>query len=412
VITEPGGDSAMGAAPPARDAGERTTAGENRGSDFALVLSGGGARGAYQTGVLRCLARHLPDLSFPIITGISAGAINAAQLASHPGSLAEATCELCDIWGNLEVEDIFRVDLPSLARLFSRWAARLVSGGASMAPDVRGLVDTRPLHELIKRTAATVDGELIGVERNLELGRLKAFALTGLNYTTGQTVTWVQGRDVHPWHLPRHRSVSARITVDHVMASASLPMFFPAVRVGDAWYGDGSIRLSAPLSPALRLGATRILVISPAYQPSQEESEHRKSEGYPPPAQILSYLVGGSFHDALDEDIRRLTGTNELLKKLPPEQHGRLRHVEIRVLRPSQSLGKIANAFEPDLPSAFRYLTRGLGTKESETSGFLSMVMFQGDFCRRLIELGEADTEARIEKIRELVEGPTQTTAV
>jgi NTE family protein len=316
-------------------------------TDLALVLSGGGARGAYQTGVMRCLARHLPDLNFPIITGVSAGAINAVHYAARSGSLVEATCELCDVWARLRVEDIFRVDIPSLVRHFTRWAARLASGGASIAPTVRGLVDTRPLYDTVQRTAPTIDGEVIGIERNLESGRLKAMALTGLNYTTGQTVTWIQGRDVCHWHQPRHRSQSARITIDHVMASASLPLFFPAVRLGDDWYGDGGMRLSTPLVPALRLGASRILAISPHYEPSYEEAERRKSEGYPPPAQILSHLADSIFLDVLDEDVRRLMSLNALLAKLPPEDRGPLRHIDIQVLRPSQDLGELANQYEP-----------------------------------------------------------------
>ncbi len=377
-------------------------------ADLALVLSGGGARGAYQTGVLRCLARRLPELRFSIITGVSAGAINAVHYAAHSGTLAEAACELCDVWSRLRVEDIFRVDIPSLVRHFTRWTTRLASGGTA-TPTVRGLVDTRPLAETIQRSSPTIDGEIIGIERNLERGYLKAFALTGLNYTTGQTVTWIQGRDVQHWHQPRHRSLSARITVDHVMASASLPLFFPAVRLGDDWYGDGGIRLSTPLVPALRLGASRILAVSPHYEPSYEEAERRKSEGYPPPVQILSHLADAVFLDVLDEDVRRLVGMNHLLAKLPPKEWGQLRHVDIQVLRPSQDLGELANKYEPRLPAGFRYLIRGLGSKETETSDFLSMVMFQEDYLQRLIELGEADTEARIDEVRALVAGTGET---
>jgi NTE family protein len=389
-------DHAMPADPAARDGSGPPAA------DLALVLSGGGARGAYQTGVLRCLGRHFPGLRFPIITGVSAGAINAVFFAAHPGTLPEATEELCEIWGSLRVEDIFRVDVPSLARQFTRWAARLASGNFS-APDVRGLVDSQPLHGTIQRAAATVDGEIIGIERNLERGWLAAFALTALNYTTGQTVTWVQARELQPWHQPRHRSHAARITVDHVMASAALPLFFPAVRLGDAWYGDGGVRLSTPLVPALRLGATRILAVSPHYEPSYEEAERRKTEGYPPPVQIINHLADAIFLDVLDEDVRRLQSLNRLLVKLPPEEWNDFRPVDIRLLRPSQDLGALANAYEPHLPAGFRYLTRSLGTKETETSDFLSMVMFQPDYLQRLIELGEADTEARIAEVRELV---------
>ncbi len=372
----------------------------------AMVLSGGGARGAYQTGVLRCLARRIPELRFSIITGVSAGAINAAFIAAHPGTLAEATADLCEIWDNLQVEDIFRIDTPSLARHFTRWATRLASGGSVMAPAVRGLVDSRPLLGTIERATATVDGEIIGIERNLEAGRLDAFALTALNYSTGQTVTWVQGRGFPTWQQPRHRSFHARITADHVMASAALPMFFPAIRLGDAWYGDGGIRLSTPLVPALRLGATRILALSPHYEPGFEEAERLKTPGYPPPAQILGHLMNSIFLDVLDEDVRRLEGINRLLARIPPEARGELREVAIRVLRPSCDLGQLASAYEPRLPTGFRYLVRSLGTRDSQTSDFLSMLMFQPDYLRRLIDLGEEDAEARLDAIRELVGVP------
>jgi NTE family protein len=376
--------------------------------DLTLVLSGGGARGAYQAGVLRRLAHRLPDLRFSIITGVSAGAINASFIAAHPGTLAEAMDDLCGIWAGLQMEDIFRVDTPSLARHFTRWATRLASGGMAMAPAVRGMVDSRPLHGTIERASPTVDGELIGIERNLELGRLKALALTALNYSTGQTVTWVQGHGFHPWNQPRHRSFPARITVDHIMASAALPMFFPAVRLGDAWYGDGGVRLSTPLVPALRLGACRILAVSPHHEPSFQEAERPKIQGYPAPAQILSHLMDSIFLDVLDEDVRRLQTLNLLLAKLPPGERGRLREVATRVLRPSLALGDLAAEYEPRLPTSFRYLVRSLGTRETQTSGFLSMLMFQPDYLQRLIELGEEDAEARLEPIAELVGVPAK----
>lgn len=388
----------MGNVPAAREEREPARAG------LALVLSGGGARGAYQAGVLRGLARRLPALRFSIITGVSAGAINATFMAAHPGSVAEAAGELCDLWMGLQVENVFRVDASSLARYFTHWAARLASGSVADAADVAGLVDTRPLYETIRHASATVDGEYIGIERNLERGWLKACALTALNYTTGQTVTWVQGHKVPSWHQPRHRSILSRICVDHVMASSSLPLFFPAVRLGDIWYGDGGIRLSTPLVPALRLGADRILAISPHYEPSSAEAERPKSRGYPPPAQILGHLVDAVFLDVLDEDVKRLQALNSLLAKLPPEERCGLRHVDTRIIRPSQSLGELAAKYEPRLPGGFRHVVRSLGTRETNTSAFLSMVMFQPDYLERLIEIGEADGEARVEEVRELLD--------
>ena len=198
------------------------------GGDLAIVLSGGGARAAYQVGVLRGLARHLPHLRFPIVTGVSAGAINAAFFAAHPGSLFEAASALCDLWAGLQVENIFRVDTPSLARYFTRWASRLVSGGTAMAPDVHGLVDTRPLHATLRERPRHRGRRDHRHRAQPGAGNLKAMALTALNYSTGQTVTWVQGLDFQPWTQPERRSVHARISVDHIMASAALPLFFPA----------------------------------------------------------------------------------------------------------------------------------------------------------------------------------------
>ncbi|HEX3557421.1 MAG TPA: patatin-like phospholipase family protein [Thermoanaerobaculia bacterium] len=373
--------------------------------DLALVLTGGGARGAYQVGVLRGLARRLPELRFPIIIGVSAGAINASFLAAHPGTLAEAAEELCALWCRLRAEDIFRIDTVSLARHFTHWAARLASGGMSL-PEVHGLVDTRPLYATVAHASAAVDGEFIGIQRNLERGTLKALALTALNYSTEQTVTWVQARHFHPWSQPRHRSLPARISVEHVMASSALPLFFPAVRLGDDWYGDGGIRLSTPLAPALRLGATRILAISPHHEPTLEEAANRpRNTGYPPPAQILSQLMDAIFLDVLDEDVRRLESINCLLAKLPLEARGSLRQVEIRTIRPSQALGRLATAYEPRLPASFRYLTRSLGTKETDTSDFLSFLMFQPDYLQRLLEMGEEDADARLDDVRALIEG-------
>lgn len=369
------------------------------------MLSGGGARAAYQTGVLRCLARHFPGLRFPIITGVSAGAINAAYLAGHPAPPGEAAPRLCEIWGTLEVEHIFEVDLPSLTKSFIRWATRLASGGSAvLAPEIRGLVDTRPLDATIRRVTAVVDDEIIGIGHNLERGALKAVALTALNYTTGQTVTWVQGSSMRPWdQQPQRRALPTRLSVDHVMASAALPLFFPAVRLGDSWYGDGGVRLTAPLGPALRLGASRILSISPFYSPSSEEAGRHQIRGYPPPAQILSHLLNSVFLDVMDEDVRRLEATNDLLARVPPEERRGLRQVDIVMIRPSTDLGKLAAAYEPRLPRAFRYLTRSLGTRETTTPDFLSYLMFQPDYLERLITIGEADAEARLPEIQALV---------
>ncbi|MDP9120702.1 MAG: patatin-like phospholipase family protein [Acidobacteriota bacterium] len=374
-------------------------------ADFAIVLSGGGARGAYQAGVLRGLGRHLPDLRFPIIAGVSAGGINSVFLAAHPGPLGSAAPDLAEIWRRLTAADIFKVDAQSLAGQFTRWMARLASGGSPHAPEVRGLVDTQPLHALIENAVATVDGEIVGIDQNLAGGLLHAVALTTINYSTGQTVTWVQGRDIRSWHRPRRPCFHTRLTVAHVMASAALPLFFPAVRLGDSWHGDGGVRLDAPLSAALHLGAKRILAISPRYEMTEEEAGSQKICGYPAPAQILSHLMNAIFLDVIDRDARQLAMMNKLLTRLPPEDRQGLRPVDIVVVRPSQDLGGLAGDYEHRLPRALRHLTRSLGTPETSTSDLISFVMFQPDYMEQLMEIGERDVEARIDEIRALAGG-------
>jgi len=378
------------------------------GDDLAIVLSGGGARAAYQVGVLRAMAKHLPDMRFPIIAGVSAGSINAGFLAAYSGTAAEAARALSAIWGRLEVGDIFRVDPPSLARdilRWARWAARLATGEGLIGPELRGFLDTDPLRQTICRGAATVDGELIGIERNLESGKLRAICVTALNYMTGQSVTWVQGDSIVPSTQPQRRTQHTRLTAEHIMASCALPLLFPAVRLGSTWYGDGGVRLSAPLSPALRLGATRVLAISPHYIPSHEEADRPQVPGYPPVAHILGQLLDAIFLDVLDEDVRRMQSLNELIAKIPPENRGGYRPVDILVVRPSVDLGELAVAYEPHLPDTFRLLAHSIGAQESSTSDFLSMLMFQPDYLQKLMEIGEADAEAQMDGIRALLEG-------
>jgi NTE family protein len=374
--------------------------------DLALVLSGGGARGAYQAGVLRGIGKLLPELRVPILVGVSAGAINTVFLAAHPAPLGESAPALAEVWSRIDTGNVFRVDTPSLVKHFTRWVGRLSSGGAAHAPEVRGLVDARPLHELIESTVGTVDGEFLGISRNLESGLLHAVALTTLNYSTGQTVTWVEGADIKPWTRPRHRSLAARLTVEHVMASAALPLFFPAVRLGDSWHGDGGVRLDAPLAGAVHLGATRILAISPRYEQSEEEADRPKITGYPPPAQILSHLMNSIFLDVLDRDARQLALFNQLIRPLPEAGRQGMRPIDILVLRPSEDIGRLSAQYEPRLPTAFRYLTRSLGTRQTKSPDFLSMLMFQPDYLNRLLEIGERDAAAHVEDIRRLVAAP------
>jgi NTE family protein len=368
--------------------------------DLAIVLTGGGARAAYQVGVLRGIAKRYPQTKFDIITGVSAGAINALFLASRHTPLAKTVDDLTELWRNLRLDDVICVDALSLLRHMLVWSFRLLSGGAKIGPRIRGLVGTSPLRSLLLRTLPpNEDGAIAGVAGNISRCTPKAVALTTLNYNTGQTVTWVDGCAIETWERPLRRSVRTKLTVDHVMASAALPIAFPAVRLGKSWHGDGGIRLAAPFSPALHLGARRILAISTSYAKSFAEAELPETVGYPPPAQILGQLMDAVFLDVVDEDALRLERSNTFLRELPPDQRRGYRVVDLLVIRPSQDLGALAGTYEPLLPRAFRFLTRGLGTKETSSPDFLSLLMFQPEYLQKLIEIGEQDAEARMNEI-------------
>jgi NTE family protein len=263
-------------------------------------------------------------------------------------------------------------------------------------------VDTTPLQALLTRALnAASDGSLPGIARSLAEQRLRAVALTGSSYTTGQSVTWVQTEDgcgVMTWERPQRKSTIGCLTVDHVMASSALPFFFPAVEIEREWYGDGGIRLTAPLSPAIHLGAEKIIAISTRYgAPSGTDTPARSS--YPPPAQVAGVLLNAVFLDLLDADALRLQQLNALIDRVPRTARGGLRPIDLLILRPSQDLGLLANQFEPALPRPFRFLVRSLGSRQTRSNDMLSLLMFQPDYIAKLMELGEADARARVDRI-------------
>jgi NTE family protein len=373
--------------------------------ELGFVLTGGGARGAYQVGVLSWIAERYPDLHVPILTGVSAGAVNAAKIAAHHGTFRQAVEELTSLWNELTPDKIFRVDPGTLFGTAMRWGLRLMSGGGALShQNTRGFLDTQPLRELLEEVLVPVDGKIVGIEYNLNRGWLKALAIIATSYSTGQTFAFIQGRNVKTWTRPQRVTVMTDITVEHVMASAALPIFFPAVRLDSKWFGDGGIRLTAPLSPALHLGANRILAISTRYDRSQVESDTPQVVGYPPPAQVLGTLLNAVFLDLVDQDAVRLEALNRLLEALPPDKREGMRPVDLLVIRPSIDLGRLAAKFEPQLPRTFRFMTRGLGTRETKSPDLLSMLMFQPDYTARLIEIGRADAEAHASQIAALME--------
>jgi NTE family protein len=370
------------------------------------MLSGGGARAAYQVGFLRLLAREFPDVVPGILTGVSAGGLNAAYLAARQEAFATTVERLADAWTGIRIEDVFRVDLRDLASRTIRWGGRLLGGGSHPVQPARSLVDTAPLRELVGRLLDADGSGIPGIAQSLQAGWLRAIALTASSYTTGQSVTWVQTRDcrIEAWERPQRKSVSCQLIVEHVMASASLPFFFPAIEVDGSWYGDGGIRLTAPLSPAVHLGAKRIIAVSTRYARSRDEADRPVIAGYPPPAQVAGVLYNAIFLDQLDGDALELRRINDLIARLPDSERSGFRHVDLLLLRPSVDLGRLANDYEPELPRPFRFLTRGLGTRETRSNDMLSLVMFQGDYVRRLIDIGEADAAARIDDIRRFLE--------
>src|SRR3954468_6839416 len=375
---------------------------------LGLMLGGGGARGAYQAGVLRGMAHRFPNLTFPILSGISAGAVNTIHLAAHQGSLADCADDLIALWLALKPELVYDIRSgPLMWNAFS-WAARLMSGGFGRGREpMRGMVETDPLRKYLEGVIDRApDGTVPGIQRNIDSGRLKACALSATSYTTGQSVTWIEGKDIDLWQRPQRRTEPARLTVEHVMASSALPMLFPAVQVGNEWYGDGGVRLTAPLSPSLHLGASRIITISTKYTKSHTEAAAPATLGYPPPAQVLGVLYNSVFLDLIDEDILRMKKVNHLLSLLPPERREGMRVVDILVLRPSEDLGRLAAQFEPKLPGLFRYLTRGLGTKQTASPDLISLILFQADYLKRLIDIGEEDAMRQGDMIESFLRRP------
>lgn len=370
---------------------------------LALVLSGGGARAAYQVGVLRVLARECPQAVPDILTGVSAGGINAAFLATHQSPFDDKVEQLAQMWAGLHIDHVFRVDLRDLASRTLRWGGRLMAGGQSLLPPAKSFVDTDPLREMLTRELHAEGGLLGGIPKSLQDGWLRSFALTASSYTTGQSVTWVQTRAdelIPTWERPQRRSETCAIRVDHVMASAALPFFFPAIEVDGGWYGDGGIRLTAPLSPAIHLGAKKILAVSTRYASTSKEADRPQIVGYPPPAQVAGVLFNAIFLDQLDGDALQLRQLNQLIDGQTEEKRHGLRHIDLFVVRPSQDLGRLANEYEADLPRAFRFLTRGMGTRETRSNDMLSLVMFQPDYVKRLIDMGENDARARLPELK------------
>ncbi|MEO8199069.1 MAG: patatin-like phospholipase family protein [Gemmatimonadota bacterium] len=364
---------------------------------LALVLSGGGARAAYQAGAVSALAELHPNLAFPIITGVSAGAINAGFLAAHIGSLPDAAAQLRSAWEDLTAARVYHL---RPAGLFLSTARRILMALVGQDPGpahLPGILDLEPLRNYLGKSIRFLD-----IQEKIDTGRLRAFALSATPYTNAPTRTFVQGiPDIPMWKRAERISVRASISVEHVLASAAIPLVFPAIWLDGEFYGDGSVRQTAPLAPAIHLGASRILVIGTRH-PDDDTPHHPTRTQNPTAAEGMGLLFNSIFLDALDADAERLTRINRLVESLPPDfpVPDGLRSVKFYHLRPSRDLSTLVTGQHYRLPWTMRTIVRAMGGESAGSTVLLSYMLFDPSFTGRLIELGYQDAMAAREQIQ------------
>jgi NTE family protein len=363
---------------------------------FGLILTGGGARAAYQVGVLRALAELLPadvHTPFPIICGTSAGAINAAVLAVDAADFRRGVRRLMAVWKNFRVHHVYRADPWGAFSNSVRWILAVLSGGR-IAPKGVSLLDNAPLGGLLAKHL-----DFGAIQRAIDAGQLSAFSITCSGYTSGQSVTFFQGvPGLEPWQRARRIGVPMPITVDHLLASSALPFIFPPMQLNREYFGDGSMRQIAPVSPALHLGADRLFVIGVGRQ-RQQRAERVLTEAHPSLAQIAGHALNSIFLDSLEVDLERLQRINRTIEMIPGEVLERSRYplhkVDFRVISPSEELEPIALAHAGELPRTIRALLYTVGALRHSGANLLSYLLFERSYCRALIRLGYKDTMER-----------------
>jgi len=366
--------------------------------ETAVLLPGGGARAAYQVGALRAVAKILrrDHVPFRVICGTSAGAINAATLAVHADSFRRGVARLLRWWRALEVPMVYRADLANVSMHGMRWLASVLVG-AGGPKGAASMLDNAPLRSLLERYLDL--GQVAAQVRN---DKLRALAINATSYTTGHAVTFFQGSTgVAPWRRTRRRGEPAEIKIDHLLASSAIPFVFPATRLGDDFFADGSVRQIAPLSPALHLGARRIFVIAVGQFTGQQPKDH-VPPSYPSFAQMAGHALASIFLDNLGADLERLQRLNHVLNLVPEERqarHPEIAHIDALVLSPSRDLGAMALPYAKSLPIGVRYLLHGLGSTEGTGASLLSYLLFDSHYIRLLLELGFSDTMARRDEI-------------
>lgn len=371
-------------------------------SHTALVLTGGGARGAYQAGALRGIAEVLGEAAAPfdIYTGTSVGAINATFMASRSESFATGTAELARFWSSVQIEDVFDVRTSKVVGRGLSWIRTLMFGGLWPGAPANHLLDTQPLRRTL--------GELIdfdAVRAGVAAERLRAVGVVASHYGAGSAVTFFDGHpELKPWVRRGRLAHAEPLALDHVMASSAIPVLFPPVPIGGRSYGDGGLRLGSPVSPALRLGAHRVVAIGLRRARTGEETQrvHESTGPHESLADVLSEVLNSVFIEHLDSDTDRVRLVNRLLARAEPGAEAALgvRHVPLFVLQPSQDLGALAHDMLHTFPPLVRHLLRGWGTG-GRHGDLLSYLAFSPEYTTRLVELGRNDALAHADEIRE-----------
>ncbi len=364
-----------------------------RTSKTGLILTGGGARAAYQVGVIKAVRELLPMPErnpFHIVCGTSAGAINAAALAVFADNFDAGVQNLIEVWENFRAYHVYRSDpVGIVAKSVAHWLAAMMRFRPSSPIS---LLDNAPLADMLRRSL-----DLGRIQENIDAGALYAVSITCSGYSSGQSVSFYQGGPgVVAWERTQRVGSATALRVEHLMASSALPFIFPAVKINREFFGDGSMRQIAPISPALHLGADRVLVIGSGRQNVEPPRVH--SVNHPSLAQIAGHALNSIFLDSLNVDIERLHRINRTISLIPQDRAKEagmpLRKIEVLVMSPSQQISRIAARYLNELPLSVRFMLRGVGAMSRNGSNLASYLLFERGFCRALIDLGYQDTMA------------------